>query len=166
MDFTTQNYGFMTCTSFSFVLAQLRELSRKIYHICSASSRILHGCSVRKFNCVSLKYMFQCRVLVQARKPNVTILPLWKKNLCRRAATLRRTRTPSPVRVLVQYPGRLQDHLLRMPTRMPGPCRHATIEVGSLAQSDEKRWGGHVKVLFTSGNHQRVPPQECVRTGL
>ena len=28
---------------------------------------------------------------VQARKPKVTILPLWKKNLCRRAATLRRT---------------------------------------------------------------------------
>ena len=32
---------------------------------------------------------------VQARKPNVTILPLWKKDLCRRTATLRRT---------VQYP--------------------------------------------------------------
>ena len=67
MVFTTQNYGFMTCTSFSFVLAQLRELSRKIYRICFASSRILHGCSVRKFNCVSLKYMFQCPYPVPSR---------------------------------------------------------------------------------------------------
>ena len=43
---------------------------------------------------------------VQARKPNVTILPLWKKNLCRRTATLRRTintgirRTVAPIRVV------------------------------------------------------------------
>ena len=77
MVFTTQNYGFMTCTSFSFVLAQLRELSRKIYRICSASSRILHGCLVRKFNCVSLKYMFQCSTLAgapfQAMKANYLI---------------------------------------------------------------------------------------------
>ena len=51
MVFTTQNYGFMTCTSFSFVLAQLRELSRKIYRICSADP-------TRMFSCVSLKYMW------------------------------------------------------------------------------------------------------------
>ena len=64
----------MTCTSFSFVLAQLRELSRKIYRICSASSRILHGCSVRKFNCVSLKYMFQCLYAAIIRGPTGVLM--------------------------------------------------------------------------------------------
>ena len=57
MSFATKCYGFMTCAPFPFVLAKLRELSRKIHRICSAISRILHGCQVRKFNCVSLKYM-------------------------------------------------------------------------------------------------------------
>ena len=63
MSFATKCYGFMTCASFPFVLAKLRELSRKIHRICSAISRILHGCQVRKFiNCVSLlKYMIHCR---------------------------------------------------------------------------------------------------------
>ena len=81
MVLTTQNYGFMTCTSFSFVLAQLRELSRKIYRICSASSRILHGCLVRKFNCVSLKYMFQCNMFQSAETVlSVPVFPAWAFN--------------------------------------------------------------------------------------